>query len=147
MGDDFYMRYYIGHDGRFGHEFMEFEVSSEGRMRYANNSNYKKDMLIRKEVTLQPIALEELQKIIRDSTVLKGDDTLWPAPDDIGRQELEIKLDSEHISFTCAKLGALSDCHASQDPEGVQSFYYLVQDLKSFIFSIISLHFKIKPIP
>ena len=84
MGDDFYMRYYIGHDGRFGHEFMEFEVSSEGRMRYANNSNYKKDMLIRKEVTLQPIVLEELQKIIRDSTVLKGDDTLWPAPDDIG---------------------------------------------------------------
>lgn len=147
MDDDFYLRYYIGHDGRFGHEFMEFEVYSDGRMRYANNSNYKQDMLIRKEVTLQGIVLEELQKIIRDSTVLREDDKRWPEPDDIGRQELEIRLDSEHVSFTCAKLGALSDCHVSQDPVGVQIFYYLVQDLKSFVFSLISLHFKIKPIP
>lgn len=84
MDDDFYLRYYIGHDGRFGHEFMEFEVYSDGRMRYANNSNYKQDMLIRKEVTLQGIVLEELQKIIRDSTVLREDDKRWPEPDDIG---------------------------------------------------------------
>ena len=82
--DEFYLRYYIGHDGRFGHEFMEFEVYSYGLLRYANNSNYKKDMLIRKEVTLQPIALEELRKIIRDSAVLRRDDGRWPEPDDVG---------------------------------------------------------------
>lgn len=34
----------------------------------------------------------------------------------------------------------------SQDPEGLRVFYYLVQDLKSLVFSLISSHFKIKPI-
>ena len=38
-----------GHKGKFGHEFLEFEFLAEGRMRYANNSNYKNDTMIRKE--------------------------------------------------------------------------------------------------
>lgn len=33
-----------------------------------------------------------------------------------------------------------------RDPEGLRAFYYLVQDLKCFVISLISLHFKIKPI-
>lgn len=33
-----------------------------------------------------------------------------------------------------------------RDPEGLRVFYYLVQDLKCLVFSLISLHFKIKPI-
>ena len=47
--DDFYVRYYVGHKGKFGHEFMEFEFRPDGRLRYANNSNYKNDVMIRKE--------------------------------------------------------------------------------------------------
>ena len=47
--DDFYCRYYVGHKGKFGHEYMEFEITSDGRLRYANNSNYKNDTMIRKE--------------------------------------------------------------------------------------------------
>ena len=31
------------HEGKFGHEFMEFEFASSGKLRYANNSNYKND--------------------------------------------------------------------------------------------------------
>lgn len=31
----------------------------------------------------------------------------------------------------------------SADPEGLRVFYYLVQDLKALIFSLISLHFKV----
>jgi len=46
---DFYLRYYIGHKGRFGHEFLEFEVRPDGMIRYANNSNYRREVLIRKE--------------------------------------------------------------------------------------------------
>eukprot|EP00965_Chrysotila_dentata_P045955 1527427-Pleurochrysis_carterae.AAC.2 len=46
---DFYVRYYVGHQGKFGHEFLEFEFRSDGRLRYANNSNYKNDTMIRKE--------------------------------------------------------------------------------------------------
>jgi protein mago nashi len=30
----------------------------------------------------------------------------------------------------------------SEDPEGLRVFYYLVQDLKALVFSLISLHFK-----
>lgn len=47
--DSFYCRYYVGHKGRFGHEFMEFEFEADGKLRYANNSNYKNDVMIRKE--------------------------------------------------------------------------------------------------
>ena len=52
-GDPFYCRYYVGHKGKFGHEFMEFEITSDGKLRYSNNSNYKNDFMIRKEVTLR----------------------------------------------------------------------------------------------
>lgn len=51
-GDSFYCRYYVGHKGRFGHEFMEFEFEDDGKLRYANNSNYKNDVMIRKEGNL-----------------------------------------------------------------------------------------------
>jgi len=61
-----------------------------------------------------------------------------------------------------AKIGSLVEIQDSEDPEGLRVFYYLVQDLKAcpvisypifsdivfqcIIFSLISLHFKIKPI-
>ena len=35
---------------------------------------------------------------------------------------------------------------AFRDVEGLKCFYYLVQDLKCLVFSLIALHFKIKPI-
>uniref|UniRef100_A0A7N5K097 Uncharacterized protein n=1 Tax=Ailuropoda melanoleuca TaxID=9646 RepID=A0A7N5K097_AILME len=51
MASDFYLRYYVGHKGKFGHEFLEFEFRPDGKLRYANNSNYKNDVMIRKEVS------------------------------------------------------------------------------------------------
>lgn len=76
---------------------------------------------------------------------------------------MEIRLGNEHISFEVnqvssfvkverltipqtAKIGALVDVTESADPEGLRVFYYLVQDLKALVFSLIALHFKIKPI-
>lgn len=125
MGDNFYCRYYVGHKGKFGHEFMEFEITSDGRLRYSNNSNYKNDTMIRKEggcrpitldhavhfeaimsslmvhiVKLSPLVIEEFKRIIADSEITREDDNNWPEPDKIGRQELEIRMDKEHISFT-----------------------------------------------
>lgn len=35
------------------------------------------------------------------------------------------------------------DVTESADPEGLRVFYYLVQDLKALVFSLISLHFKV----
>ncbi|PQE06337.1 Mago nashi domain protein [Rutstroemia sp. NJR-2017a WRK4] len=67
--EPFYIRYYSGHNGRHGHEFLaslqnahrltsaaefDFRVLGDGRSasaRYANNSNYRNDSLIRKEST------------------------------------------------------------------------------------------------
>lgn len=31
---DFYLRYYIGHKGKFGHEFLEFEFRPDGKLRW-----------------------------------------------------------------------------------------------------------------
>jgi protein mago nashi len=61
----------VGHKGKYGHEFLEFEFRPNGRLRYANNSNYKDDFLIRKEVYVNDIILLELKKIIEDSNIMK----------------------------------------------------------------------------
>ncbi|XP_074596394.1 mago, exon junction complex subunit [Brevipalpus obovatus] len=146
MAQDFYFRYYVGHKGKFGHEFIEFEFRPDGKLRYANNSNYKNDTMIRKEMYVSKAVIGELTRIIEDSEVMQEDDALWPQPDRVGRQELEIVMNDEHISFTTSKIGSLVDVNNSKDPEGLRTFYYLVQDIKCFVFSLISLHFKIKPI-
>ena len=106
--DAFYCRYYVGHRGKFGHEFLEFELRPDGKvskasravnnpssccggpscvsrplraapadvapvcacqLRYANNSNYKHDNMIRKEVYVGPEVLEEVKRIIQSSEV------------------------------------------------------------------------------
>ena len=47
------------------------------------------------------------------------------------------------LSPQTAKIGSLVDVTESADPEGLRVFYYLVQDLKALVFSLISLHFKV----
>jgi len=145
--DDFYCRYYIGHKGQFGHEFLEFEFRGNGKLRYANNSRYKHEVMIRKEVFVSKTVLDELKRIITDSEVMKSDDSNWPEPDKNGTQEIEVVLNNEHISFTTGKIGSLMEVTTSKDSEGLRNFYYLVQDLKVFVFALVSLHFKIKPVP
>ncbi|BFZ59319.1 Protein mago nashi [Saitoella coloradoensis] len=144
--EPFYLRYYSGHTGRFGHEFLEFDVRADGVARYANNSNYRNDSLIRKEMCVSQALIAELKRIVQESEILREDDAKWPRKNKDGRQELEIRLGNEHISFETAKIGSLVDVTESEDPEGLRVFYYLVQDLKALVFSLIALHFKIKPI-
>ncbi|KAI0987325.1 hypothetical protein GJ496_005625 [Pomphorhynchus laevis] len=146
MSNDFYLRFYVGHRGKFGHEFLEFELRPDGKLRYANNSNYRNDTLIRKEVYVNRCVLEELRRIVEESEIMDEDDSAWPIPDRVGRQELEIVNGDEHISFTTSKIGSLIDINNSKDPTGLRTFYYLIQDLKCVVFSLIGLHFKIQPI-
>ena len=75
--------------------------------------------------------------------MIKEDDSNWPEPDRVGKQELEVRLGDTHIRFTCAKIGSLLDVQDSKDPEGLRIFYYLVQDLRCLLFSLIGLHFKV----
>lgn len=102
---------------------MEFEFQSDGLVRYANDSQYKNDTLIRKEAVVNDIVLAELKRIIEESEIMRyvvvdcstfflflyppffffrrEDDKLWPQSDrEGGRQELEIVLGNEHICFT-----------------------------------------------
>lgn len=91
--------------------------------------------------------IHEDKNLHQDSSLyFQEDDSAWPQPDRVGRQELEIVVGDEHISFTTSKTGSLVDVNQSKDPEGLRCFYYLVQDLKCLVFSLIGLHFKIKPI-
>lgn len=55
-------------------------------------------------------------------------------------------LDISDMNQT-AKIGSLVDVTESADPEGLRVFYYLVQDLKALVFSLIALHFKVIILP
>ncbi|KAJ9112288.1 hypothetical protein QFC19_000707 [Naganishia cerealis] len=133
--DPFYLS--TGHQGMHGHEFLEFEYS-QGRLRYANNSNYRNDSLIRKEMWIGPLLIDELKRIVKESEITKEDDSQWPRKNIVGKQELEIRIGNEHISFETAKIGSLNDIQDSQDPDGLRVFYYLIQDLK-VRFSVVGL--------
>lgn len=175
-----------GHSGKHGHEFLEFEYS-HGRLRYANNSNYRNDSLIRKESTrllpkndpsISNIQLTSVDwsfdcsrtqtdrrdkrhhkvtsilvnmKLPPANLMHREDDSNWPKPNIVGKQELEIRLGKDHISFhvkcskawissrllihtQTAKIGSLMDVSESEDPEGLRVFYYLVQDVKVIFF-------------
>lgn len=97
-------------------------------------------------VWLFPAYCHRPERPPRPAQILKEDDAKWPEPDRVGRQELEVVLGGEHISFATTKLGSLLQVQSSNDPEGLRSFYYLVQDLKCLTFSLINSHFKIQPI-
>jgi protein mago nashi len=59
---------------------------------------------------------------------------------------LKHKWEQPHVTNLIpqtAKIGSLADVTDSDDPDGLRVFYYLVQDLKALIFSLISLHFKV----
>ncbi|XP_026891369.1 protein mago nashi homolog 2 isoform X3 [Acinonyx jubatus] len=66
---------------------LNFFPLPTGKLRYANNSNYKNDVMIRKEAYVHKSVMEELKRIIDDSEITKEDDALWPPPDRVGRQK------------------------------------------------------------
>ncbi|KJE94028.1 mago nashi protein [Capsaspora owczarzaki ATCC 30864] len=144
----FHLRYYTGHKGKFGHEFLEFEFSSDGLLRYANNTHYRGETIIRKQVYVSRAVLQELKRILADSEITREDGNMWPKPERSGgKQELDIEMDGVRKSFNVSVIGKLSDVDNSNDAEGLKIFFYLVQDLKAFVYSLISMHFKINPIP
>ena len=99
-----------------------FQVRFKGRLLRSNNSRNHNKLWKLSFIIL------ELKRIIEDSEILKEDDNLWPRPDRVGRQELEVVLGEDHISFTTSKIGSLIDVNQCKDPEGLRTFYYLVQD-------------------
>jgi protein mago nashi len=45
---DFYLRYYIGHKGKFGHEFLEFEFRPDGKLRFEKCGDSKIEQITNK---------------------------------------------------------------------------------------------------
>ncbi|TPX11597.1 uncharacterized protein E0L32_007808 [Thyridium curvatum] len=175
--EPFYLRYYSGHSGRFGHEFLVSRIRVRfpgGRRRPERGgavcqqlelpqrqSDQERESVLTAPntaswgkitdsdniaVCVSSLVIDEIRRIVKSSEIMKEDDGKWPQKNKDGRQELEIKIGNDHISFETAKIGSLVDVTESSDPEGLRVFYYLVQDLKALVFSLISLHFKIKPI-
>ena len=81
----------MGHKGKFGHEFFEFEFRPSGKLVYVNNSQYKQDRAIKKEgkrimesinvtnlVYVTNDIVDELKKMIIDSQIMRQDDYKWP---------------------------------------------------------------------
>lgn len=50
-------------------------------------------------VCVSSLVIAEIKRIIKDAEIMKEDDTKWPQKNKDGRQELEIRLGNEHISF------------------------------------------------
>lgn len=45
------------------------------------------------------LVIDEIKRIVKSSEIMKEDDAKWPQKNKDGRQELEIRFGSEHISF------------------------------------------------
>lgn len=144
--DEIYVRFYAGHKGLYGHEFIEFEIKPNGRMRYANNTKYRHEGLIHKQCTVSAAILAHIAALIEASNLMACDDAKWPLPDKAGCSELEIILGARHIAFTTSNIGSVAQVNASEDSIGLARYFYLVQDLKSLVLDLMAMHFKIQPL-
>lgn len=88
---------------------------------------------------ISPLVVAELKRIVASSEITKEDDGKWPKKNIVGKQELEVRIGSDHIAFETAKIGSLVDIQDSDDPEGLRVFYYLVQDLKVRFWELICI--------
>lgn len=150
---EFYLRFYTGgyKDIEHGHEFLEFDIRHNptdnfATLRYANQSNYRNEELIRKEVRLSMLVLTEIMVIVRDSQILLESGAQWPDAMRESKQELEIRYGKDKKILKTKGLASSTSIKLEKDSDGLKTFYYLIQDLKSLIFSLISLHFKVNPL-
>lgn len=97
-------------------------------------------------VYVSPAVMKEFTRIVEESGILQKSHRLWPHPDRMGGQELEIRIGSSRKRFKTCKIGSLVDVESSQDPEGLKTFYYLVQDIKCLVLALVQIHFTVKPI-
>ncbi|KAG0674555.1 hypothetical protein C6P40_002108 [Pichia californica] len=153
LDTEFYLRFYSGgyKDEEYGHEFLEYDIrhypgDNFATLRYANQTNYRGEELIRKEVRISILVLNTIKKIVRESQILLESDNNWPNATRESKQELEIRAGENLKLLKTQNISSLVSIKLQKDVNGMSVFYYLIQDLKVLIFSLISLHFKINPI-
>ena len=144
--EDFYLRYHAGQRGRYGLEYLEFEVFSGGKLRYSNKSSYDGGLLSR-ELHVGPGVVDEIKHMVQHSRLIELDDSQWEEPfykQGAGIQELEVKIGRHHVCFATTELNKF-DIQRSKDPAGLETFYHLGCDLKSLVMTLISCHFTERP--
>lgn len=153
LDSEFYLRFYSGgyREEEYGHEFLEFDIrhnpgDNYATLRYANQSNYRNEELIRKQVCISMLVLQTVKNIVRESQILLESDINWPGPIRESKQELEIRSGGNKKIFRTKNISSIVAIKALPDADGLVTFYYLLQDLKVLIFSLICLHFKVNPL-
>lgn len=141
----YYLRYYDGHAGRYGHEFIEFEIREDGLLKYSNNSHYRSEKIIKKQARLSPAVVDQIKMLLLKHNIFLVDDQPWPEPDRNGRQELEVKMGRTHISLLTNKLATFADVESKKNAD-LEYFYAFIKDLKTLVLDLVSLHFKIKAV-
>ena len=81
--------------------------------------------------------LTELRRLVIASAILRQSDATWPkGTKEGGQQKLEVTVGEDSIALqTCRP-------HPSNtaDPDGLNAFFYLVEDVKTFTFSLLELN-------
>lgn len=90
--------------------------------------------------------LEELKEMIKSSNIMKYSDDKWDEPDENGKLVLEIDYEGVYKRFITRKILSYSQVEKSKDIDGMECIYYLIQDLKCLVFSLMSLNFRTKPV-
>lgn len=149
--EPFYLRFYSGgyREDATGHEFIEFDIRvNEGSdyavLRYANQSNYRDEDLIQKRVSLSPSIVHTFVDLMQRRNILDLDNSTWDKPSVKSKVEVEIRHNGGAYIFKTKEIGSISYLR-DKDPS-LSDFYHFTQDLKSLVFSLISLHFKTKPL-
>lgn len=84
-----------------------------------------------------------MRRVVLESGILECKDQEWPKPDKIGKQELVVRVGNREVSLQTSKIGSYAEVQKTKDPTGLTVFFYLVQDLKCFVFSLVNLHFRV----
>lgn len=67
--------------------------------RVSENSSQQHLVSYNLSVCVSSLMISEIKRIIKESEIMKEDDSKWPQKNKDGRQELEIRLGSDHIQF------------------------------------------------
>lgn len=142
---DLLLRYYAGHEGSFGLEYLEFAVYSGGQIVYKNDSRYKQETVIERSCVVRPIVIEYIVDLIRRSKILHQPREGWPQPGKNGCHELEIRLEGARTRFVTCELGSRSDV-LSRNVGGLLEFYVFSSEIKSLVLNVVGAHFYSRPV-
>ncbi len=65
--------------------------------------------------------VDELRRIVEESEIMREDDAKWPKKNVAGRQELEVRLGKEHISFEVSTCIPTLRTHKNAHTDGISS--------------------------